>query len=91
MAFTFTPNYAGFAELRTSGFAQAELKKHADRIEAAANAIPSTTSPAATEPYYQSHEAGDDQRARYRIATTSIRSSRHEAKTHALQRGFSSG
>ena len=83
-------NNKGFDELRTSAGAQALVKQHADRIEAAANAIPSTTTPAATEPYYESHEAGDEHRARYRIATTGARASRHEAKTFALNRALSS-
>ena len=87
----FRINEAGFDQLRTSGQAQSEVKERADRIAAAANAIPSTTDPAATEPYYKSYEAGDENRARYRVATTSIRASRHEAKTFALQRGLSSG
>lgn len=83
-------NNRGFDALRTSAGAQALVKEHAERIEAAANAIPSTTSPAATEPYYEAHEAGDEHRARYRIATTGIRASRHEAKTFALNRALSS-
>jgi hypothetical protein len=83
-------NNKGFDELRTSAGAQALVKQHADRIEAAANAIPSTTTPAATEPYYESHEAGDEHRARYRIATTGIRAYRHDVKTQALLRSLSS-
>ena len=84
-------NNRGFDELRTSAGAQALVREHADKLAAAANAIPSTTTPAATEPYYEAHEAGDSHRARYRVATTSIRASRHEAKTHALLRGLSGG
>ena len=85
----FVANNAGFAELRHSY--KAEIKSRADRMEAAANAIPSTTSPAATEPYYETHDASDEDRPRFRVATTSLRASRHEAKTFALQRAYSSG
>lgn len=88
MKITF--NNAGFDALRTSPAAQALAKEHAEKIAAAANAIPSTTTPAATEPYYETHEAGDEHRARYRIATTGARASRHEVKTQALLRGLSS-
>lgn len=91
MKIKFTANDAGFAALRTSPGADALVKSHAVAIESAANAIPSTTEPAATEPYYESHEAGDEHRARYRVATTSIRASRHEFITNALQRGLSNG
>ena len=87
----FRRNDAGFDQLRTSPAAQALIKAEADNLEAAANAIPSTTSPAATEPYYETYEAGDESRARYRVVTTGPRAARHEAKTDALLRGLSSG
>ena len=87
----FVANDAGFAALRTSAGAKSLAKSHADKIEAAANAIPSTTEPVATEPYYETHDASDGDRARYRVATTSIRASRHEVKTFALNRAMSSG
>ena len=87
----FRINEAGFDQLRTSGQAQSEVKERAERIAAAANAIPSTTSPAATEPYYETYEAGDESRARYRVVTTGPRAARHEAKTKALLRGLSRG
>ncbi len=85
----FVANNAGFAALRHSH--KSELKSRAERMEASANAIPSTTSPAATEPYYETYDASDEDRPRYRIATTSRRAQRHEAKTFALQRAYSSG
>jgi hypothetical protein len=84
-------NNKGFDALRTSAGAQALVREHADKLAVAANAVPSTTTPAATAPYYEAHEAGDEHRARYRVATTGIRASRHEMKTHALLRGLSSG
>lgn len=87
----FRRNEAGFDALRTSAGANALVRAAAERVEAAANAIPSTTTPAATEPYYEAYDASDENRARYRVATTSIRASRHEAKTDALLRGLSSG
>jgi|GEM_PF-3307429 len=90
MSIKFTRNDAGFDALRTSAGADALLKAHAVLIAAAANAVPSTTTPAAVGPYYDVHEAGDSHRARYRVATNSIRASLHEAKTHALLRAQSS-
>jgi hypothetical protein len=89
MAIKFVPKNAGFNALRTSATANALIREPAERIAAGANAIPSTTSPAATEPYYEVKEAGDEKRARYRVTTTSIRASRHEAKTFALHRAYS--
>ena len=91
MAIRWKRNDAGFDALRTSAAAQALVRAEAEKLEAAANAIPSTTSPAATEPYYETQEAGDANRARYRVKTTGIRAVRHEAKTDALLRGLSSG
>ena len=87
----FRANNAGFAALRTSAQANALVREKAEKIEAAANAIPSTTSPAAPEPYYEAYDASDGNRARYRVATTGIRASRHVAKTFALERALSSG
>ena len=83
-------NDAAFDEIRTSPGAKALLKGHADDIEQAANAIASTTEPAAVEPYYETYDASDKHRARYRVATTNIRAARHEAKTFALERARSS-
>lgn len=86
----FTANDAGFDALRTSAAAKAILKRHADDIEAAANAIAPTTDTPLEDPYYKTYDAADEHRARYRIATTSIRASRHEARTFALERAMSS-
>jgi hypothetical protein len=86
----FKRNEAGFNALRTSPVYKAMLKGHADRIESAANAIPSTTTPAATEPYYETYDASDERRSRYRIATANLRAQRHEARTFALNRALSS-
>jgi len=91
MTIKFKRNTAGFNELRTSAGAKALVREHAEKVAAAANAIPSTTTPAATEPYYEVVESGDAKRARDRIKTTGPRASRHEAKTKALLRGLSSG
>ena len=85
----FVANNAGFAALRHSY--KSEIKSYADRMEAAANAIPSTTDPAATEPYYETYDASDEDRPRYRVAPVNIRAQRHEARTFALQRAYSSG
>ena len=85
----FVANYAGFAALRQSY--KSEIKSHADRMEAAANAIPSTTDPAATEPYYKTYDASDGDRPRFRVVTANIRAQRHEARTFALHRAYSSG
>lgn len=91
MGIRFRINEAGFDALRTSAAADALVREKAEKVAAAANAIPSTTSPAATEPYYEVEEAGDNRRSRYRVRTTGLRSSRHEAKTQALQKGLASG
>ena len=94
MTIRFKRNVAGFNALRTSAWADGLVKAKAESIEAAANAIPSTTSPAATEPYYEAKkvaEAADTKRARYRVVTTNIRAVNHEVKTQALLRGLSSG
>ena len=81
-------NSRGFQELLTSAAANAALDHHADEITEQANAVPSTTSPAAEEPYYKAYEAGDENRARRRIVTVGQRAIRHEAKTNALQRSI---
>jgi hypothetical protein len=86
MRIKFVRNDAGFDALRTSPGAQALVAGRAEALAAEANAIPSTTSPAAAEPYYEAYEAGDEHRARYRVRTTGLRASRHEAKTQALLR-----
>lgn len=79
---------AGFRELLTSAAAKALLTKQASEIAIAANAVPSTTEPAATEPYYRVEDASDGKRARVRIVTANSRAARHEAKTLALQRNM---
>lgn len=91
MTIRFKPNYPGFNALRTSAAADSLVKAKAESIESAANAIPSTTSPAATEPYYEAKEAADAKRARYRVVTANVRAQRHEVKTQALLRGLSAG
>jgi len=88
MKITF--NDAAFAALRTDAAANALVRGKAEKIAAAANNSPPTTDTPLEEPYYEVHEAGDENRARYRIATTSRRASRHEAKTFALQQALSS-
>ena len=91
MAIKFRRNVAGFNELRTRAATDALVRNEAEKVAASANAIPSTTTPAATEPYYEVVESGDEKRARYRVKTTGLRSSKHEAKTNALLRSLSSG
>jgi len=83
---TFNDN--GFRELLTSAATTAMLKGHADRVCRAANAVPSTTVPAATEPYYEVQEASDSDRARFRVRAAGRRAVRHEAKTQALLKGL---
>jgi hypothetical protein len=78
----------GFQELLTSAATKAEVKGHADTMAARANATPSTTEPAATEPYYEVQDGTDEKRARYRVRTASERAAKHEAKTQALQRNI---
>jgi hypothetical protein len=87
----FKRNDAGFNELRTRPAVDAWAKREAEQLAATANAIPSTTSPAATEPYYEVVESGSEKRARYRVKTTGRRAFLHDAKTDALLRGLSSG
>ncbi|MGB3480853.1 MAG: hypothetical protein WBB07_01385 [Mycobacterium sp.] len=81
-------NAAGFRELLTSAGAQSLVDKHADALAGRANAVPSTTSPAATEPCYEVEDGSDGDRARRRVKTTGTRAARHEAKTQALQRNI---
>lgn len=83
---TFNDN--GFRELLTSAAVSATLKGHAERVCEAANSVPSTTAPAATEPYYEVQEASDSDRARFRVRAASRRAVRHEAKTQALLKGL---
>ena len=81
-------NQAGFRELRTSAAANAILDEHAEPMAERANSVPSTTEPAADEPYYEVQDGSDSDRARRRIRTTSARAARHEAKTNALQKAL---
>jgi len=84
----FKVNDKAFAELRTSETAKELVSKLADEIEDRANAIASTTDPEADQPYYKTWDATDEERARYRVATTGLRSARHEAITNALQKSI---
>jgi hypothetical protein len=81
-------NSKGFNELLTSAGAHALLNPHADEMAVKANAVPSTTQPAATEPYYEVQDGSDEKRARYRVRTTGDRAEKHEAKTQALQKSL---
>lgn len=84
-------NEAGFRELLTSPGAYGLLEPHATAMETKANAVPSTTEPAATEPYYETHKGGfgsNSDRARVQVQTTSDRAAKHERKTHALQKAL---
>lgn len=76
----------GFRELLRSGAARKLLAEKAAPITQQANAVPSTTEPAATDPYYRTRDVTDNQRAKRRIETTGPRSVRHEHKTQALLR-----
>lgn len=78
-------NEAGFDALRTSVPVKNLVERHASELAARANAVPSTTDPAADEPYYAVEDTTDGRRARYRIHTTGDRSVKHETKTQALQ------
>jgi hypothetical protein len=82
---------AGFRELLTSGPVKALVEKEADKIAEKANAVASTTDPAAEDPYYEVQDGTTD-RARYRVATAQgpqlKRNVRHEAKTQALQKSI---
>jgi hypothetical protein len=82
----FRRNDAGFDQLRTSAATDAWAKSKAETMAELANAVPSTTDPAATEPYYEVVEWGDEHRAKYLVRATSPRARRHETKTQALLR-----
>lgn len=81
-------NDAGFNELLTSAAANALLDEHAESMAERANAVPSTTDPAHTEPYYEIQDGSDGKRARRRIYADGGRAMAHEAKTQALQRAL---
>ena len=81
-------NKAAFAELRTSAMANDLVDEQADATSGRANAIPSTTVPAATEDYYEVEDGSDAKRARRRVRTANPRAIRHEAKTQALLKGL---
>lgn len=81
-------NDAGFAELLTSAAVEALVEEQAQKLCAAANRVPSTTSPPASEPYYEVQDASDGQRARRRVRATSQRAVRHDTKTQALLRSL---
>lgn len=84
-------NEAGFVELLTSPGAHELVARPAAVLAGAANTVPSTTSPPATEPYYAIKNGTDEHRARYRVHTTTARAAAHEAKTHALQKALAAG
>ena len=70
--------------------AKKAMEKEAKKVAKRANAIASTTDPAATEPYYEI----DDKGREVRVQTTSSpgmnrRAAWHEATTQALQRSLS--
>lgn len=88
MAVRIKFNEAGFRELLTSAGAGALLDEHAEPMAAKANAIASTTEPAATEPYYEVEDGSDGKRARRRVRTTGERAAKHEAKTQALHKAL---
>ena len=81
-------NDAGFDQLLTGSHAQSLVEDAANEIAEKANAVPSTTDPAATEPYYEVEDGSDSKRARRRIKPTSARAAKHEAKTNALQKAL---
>ena len=81
-------NDAAFRELLTSPGVTAMLSGHAERIAERANAVPSTTEPAATEPYYAVRDRSDGDRARFQVQTDGFRAMNHEAKTEALLRAL---
>lgn len=81
-------NNNSFRELRTSAATKGLVRGHADEMAGRANAVPSTTQPANTEPYYEVEDGTDTERARYRVHTASARAARHEAKTQALQKSI---
>lgn len=87
-------NTAGFRALRTSAAVDALLNEKADAVADGANAVASTTDPAATEPYYEVQDGSDAERARYRVVPAPgeqlARNIRHEARTQALEKGLGS-
>lgn len=70
--------------------AAAAVEKAADGVAERANAVPSTTSPAATEPYYEAHEDNQHE-GQFVVWTANPRAMRHEAKTDALLRALDNG
>ena len=84
----FKTNKAGFQELRTSANTKAFVRGFAEEMAETANSVPSTTDPAATEPYYEVQDGTDEDRARYRVRSASARAARHEARTQALQKAM---
>ena len=86
MRITF--NQSGFDELLTGSFAQGLMDDEADRLAGRANAVPSTTDPAVTEPYYEVEDGSDNKRARRRVRAAGARAMKHEAKTNALQKAL---
>lgn len=83
----FKFNYPAFVELRTSSGARELVEREANRIAGDANAIASTTDPAATDPYYEIQDGSTD-RARLRVRAASRRAVRHESTTNALQKSM---
>lgn len=81
-------NDKGFKELMTSAAAKAFVKRYADEAAEKANAIPSTTEPAATEPYYEVVDGTDEERARYYVQTANPRAINHDKATDALLRSL---
>lgn len=79
---------AGFDQLLTGSFAQSLVDDAANEIAEKANAVPSTTDPAATEPYYEVEDGSDNKRARRRVRAAGARAMKHEAKTNALQKAL---
>lgn len=79
---------AGFRALLTGAGSQGLVEEHAERVAAAANAVPSTTSPAHDQPYYKIEDGSDAKRARRRVVSDGARAAVHEAKTQALLRAL---
>ncbi len=83
-----TFHQSGFDELLTGSYANSLLDKETESIADRANAVPSTTDPAASVPYYEVEDGSDGKRARRRIRAAGARAMRHEAKTNALQKAL---
>lgn len=81
---------SGFRDLLTSAGAQELVQEQADKIAVRANATPSTTSPAHTEPYYEV-AAEAVKRARAFVQTAGARAIVHEQKTGALTKALGGG